>query len=122
MALLFYSNNSFRDNEGKIHVTSVHIVSEEKTKFVPTYDSSIPLNPWSKVSMSGYMVARIKKVMPSLVEKMLLRISHVVEKMEWISYNFNSDNLFIIWKVLKWFFLIYYCLDWWSLLTKEAIN
>jgi len=47
-----------------------------------TYDSSIPLNPWSKVSMSGYMVSRIKKVMPSLVEKMILRIAHVVEKLE----------------------------------------
>jgi hypothetical protein len=57
-------------------------MAAEKSKFVPTYDSSIPLNPWSKVSMSGYMVARIKKVMPSLVEKMILRITHVVENLD----------------------------------------
>ena len=75
----FFSFDS--NDEGKIHVLSVHFDPSEKTKFVPTYDSSIPLNPWSKVSMSGYMVSRIKKVMPSLVEKMILRISHVVEKL-----------------------------------------
>ena len=31
--------------------------------------------------MSGYMVARIKKIMPNLVENMVLRICHVVEKL-----------------------------------------
>ena len=71
-----------KEVEGKLHVTSVKLKAG-KTKFVPTYDSSIPLNPWSKVSMSGYMVSRIKKVMPTLVEKMILRIAHVVEKLEW---------------------------------------
>jgi len=70
-----------KEVEGKLHVTSVKLKAG-KTKFVPTYDSSIPLNPWSKVSMSGYMVSRIKKVMPTLVEKMILRIAHVVEKLE----------------------------------------
>ena len=83
---LFFLLFSFKENggsgEGKLHVTSVKLKSGSKTKFVPTYDSSIPLNPWSKVSMSGYMVSRIKKVMPSLVEKMILRIAHVVEKLE----------------------------------------
>ena len=83
---LFFWLFSFKENggsgEGKLHVTSVKLKSGSKTKFVPTYDSSIPLNPWSKVSMSGYMVSRIKKVMPSLVEKMILRIAHVVEKLE----------------------------------------
>ena len=50
-------------------------------KSIPSYDSSIPLNPWSKVGMSGYLVVRIKKVMPGLVENMILRIICVVEKM-----------------------------------------
>ena len=84
--IFFTLHFSFKENggsaEGKLHVTSVKLKSGSKTKFVPTYDSSIPLNPWSKVSMSGYMVSRIKKVMPSLVEKMILRIAHVVEKLE----------------------------------------
>ena len=66
--------------DNKIHITKVHLITHEKAKFIPTYDSSIPLNPWSKVSMSGYMVARIKKLMPNLVETIILRISHVVEK------------------------------------------
>jgi len=65
----------------KIHITRAHLIVNEKTKFIPTYDSNIPLNPWSKVSMSGYMVARIKKIMPNLVENMILRICHVVEKL-----------------------------------------
>ena len=50
-------------------------------KSIPSYYSSIPLNPWSKVGMSGYLVVRIKKVMPGLVENMILRIICVVEKM-----------------------------------------
>lgn len=52
------------------------------SKFVPTYDSSIPLNPWSKVSLSGYMVARVKKILPGLLDKTLLKLAHVVENLQ----------------------------------------
>ena len=69
------------DSEENIHITNTHLITSGKTKFIPSYDSSIPLNPWSKVSMSGYLVVRIKKVMPGLVENMILRIICVVEKM-----------------------------------------
>ena len=62
-------------------MTSVTTASSAAVKFVPTYDSSIPLNPWSKVSMSGYMVSRVKKTLPTLVEKIILKITHVVEKL-----------------------------------------
>ena len=64
----------------------MHIISLKSTyrgsKFVPTYDSSVPLNPWSKVSMSGYMVSRVKKVLPKLVDKTLLKLMHIVEKLD----------------------------------------
>ena len=66
----------------RVHVLSLRIVHTAKTKFVPTYDSSIPLNPWSKVSMSGYMVSGVKKTLPSVVDKVLLKLVHVVEKLE----------------------------------------
>ncbi len=50
---------SFRDLDGEIHFRSARLFPAPKgSKYVPTYDSSIPLNPWSKVSMSGYMVSR----------------------------------------------------------------
>ena len=52
------------------------------TKFVPTFDSSVPLNPWSKVSMSGYLVARVKKSLPPAVEKTLLKLFKVVKAMK----------------------------------------
>lgn len=44
-------------SEAGLHFATVR-VKPSKTKYVPAYDSSIPLNPWSKVSMSGYMVSR----------------------------------------------------------------
>ena len=69
------------EDDGKVHVTSVTTVSSNSVKFVPTYDSSIPLNPWSKVSMSGYMVSRVKKTLPALLDKIILKITHVIEKM-----------------------------------------
>ena len=65
-----------------IHITNVHTVKTAKTKFVPQYDSSVPLNPWSKVSMSGYMVARVKKALPGIVDKVLLKLLHIVEKLD----------------------------------------
>ena len=75
--------DSFKENgDNSIHVTSVKTVDTSGAKFVPTYDSSIPLNPWSKVSLSGYMVARVKKILPSLVDKMILKIAHIVEGMD----------------------------------------
>ena len=51
--------------------------------------------------MSGYMVARIKKIMPNLVENMVLRICHVVEKL-WLSlYTFNPNFLVnILWYLM----------------------
>jgi hypothetical protein len=61
---------------------SVKTVESSGSKFVPTFDSSIPLNPWSKISMSGYMVSKVKKILPGLVDKIILKITHVVEKME----------------------------------------
>lgn len=77
-----YPYSSFtKDDEGDIHVTSVSTVSSHSLKFVPTYDSSIPLNPWSKVSMSGYMVSRVKKTLPALMDKIILKIMHVIEKL-----------------------------------------
>jgi hypothetical protein len=71
----------FTDNGSSIHVEAVKTVGTSASKFVPTYDSSIPLNPWSKVSLSGYMVARVKKMLPDLVDKTLLKITHIVENM-----------------------------------------
>jgi hypothetical protein len=32
--------------------------------------------------MSGYMVSKVKKILPGLVDKIILKITHVVEKME----------------------------------------
>jgi len=69
------------EEDGTLHVTSVTTVSSNSLKFVPTYDSSIPLNPWSKVSMSGYMVSRVKKTLPGLMDKIILKIMHVIEKL-----------------------------------------
>ena len=43
--------------------------------------------------MSGYMVARIKKIMPNLVENMILRICHVVEKLWFEFINLYSKFL-----------------------------
>ena len=72
----------FREVSSRLHALSLHTVRTSKTKFVPTYDSSIPLNPWSKVSMSGYMVSGVKKTLPGVVDKVLLKLIHVVEKLE----------------------------------------
>ena len=58
-----------------------------------SYRWNILQNPWSKVSMSGYMVARIKKIMPNLVENMILRICHVVEKLWFEFINLYSKFL-----------------------------
>ena len=66
---------------GGIHVLSLKSVPKH-AKFVPTYDSSIPLNPWSKVSMSGYMVARVKKNLPKIMDKILLKLMHIVERLD----------------------------------------
>ncbi|XP_040573062.1 uncharacterized protein [Lepeophtheirus salmonis] len=67
--------------DGEIQVISVKTTFSD-SKFVPTYDSSIPLNPWSKVSMSGYLVSKIKKSMPSIIDKTLLRLTHVVQNLD----------------------------------------
>ncbi|XP_059078987.1 uncharacterized protein LOC131877341 isoform X1 [Tigriopus californicus] len=71
----------FKQTSSSVHVISLKS-SASRSKYVPTYDSSIPLNPWSKVSMSGYMVAGVKKVLPSLVDRILLKIMHIVERLE----------------------------------------
>ncbi len=49
---------TFRDVDGRVHFRSARLRPTAKARYIPTYDSSIPLNPWSKVSMSGYMVSR----------------------------------------------------------------
>eukprot|EP00096_Caligus_rogercresseyi_P011751 TRINITY_DN472_c0_g1_i3.p1 TRINITY_DN472_c0_g1~~TRINITY_DN472_c0_g1_i3.p1 ORF type:complete len:609 (+),score=137.92 TRINITY_DN472_c0_g1_i3:194-1828(+) len=67
--------------DGSIHVSSVRSTTKQM-KFVPKFDSSVPLNPWSKVSMSGYLMSRIKKYIPSVVDKTILRLTHVIEGLE----------------------------------------
>merc|ERR1712080_308802 len=47
--------------------------SASDIKFKPTYDSSVPLNPWSKVSLNGYMVARVKKILTGLMDAGILK-------------------------------------------------
>ncbi len=94
---------TFRDVDGKdLHFRSAHVELTSKVKYVPNYESSIPLNPWSKVSMSGYMVSRceyeqfccrthncksdkccrVKKALPTALDKTLLKLLHVVEKLK----------------------------------------
>lgn len=53
-----------------LHVSSVTL-SSDATKFIPNFESAVPLNPWSKVSLGGYMVAKAKKVISKLAEKEL---------------------------------------------------
>ena len=52
--------------------------------------------------MSGYMVARIKKIMPNLVENMILRISHVVEKLwfEFINIRYPNFSVNVLWYLI----------------------
>ncbi|CAB4060840.1 unnamed protein product [Lepeophtheirus salmonis] len=69
-----------KSEEGNLHVISVKI-NTDHVKFIPKFDSSIPLNPWSKVSMSSYLVSRIKKYVPNLVDKTFLKLAHIVEKL-----------------------------------------
>ncbi len=60
----------------------IRLTLTTKAKYVPAYDSSIPLNPWSKVSMSGYMVSRVKKALPQVMDKTLLKLMHIVENLD----------------------------------------
>lgn len=82
-----------------MHVTSVRTVHTARSKFVPQYDSAVPLNPWSKVSMSGYMVARVKKTLPAVVDRegrTSGRVSghkHVGSRAEWRFFPAQSWRL-----------------------------
>ena len=73
---------SFRISDGLLHVRGARLTLTTKAKYVPTYDSSIPLNPWSKVSMSGYMVSRVKKALPQVMDKVLLKLMHIIENLD----------------------------------------
>ena len=66
----------------EVRVLSFRTARTARTKFVPQYDSSIPLNPWSKVSMSGYMVARVKKTLPKIIDKIMAKMLKIVEKLD----------------------------------------
>jgi len=57
----------FSNSKDHLILTSTHLYSKE-AKIQPQFDSAVPLNPWSKVSLGGYMVARAKKVLGKLVE------------------------------------------------------
>merc|ERR1711892_1259617 len=57
----------FTKSKDLIRLTNTQLASKS-TKFQPDFDSTVPLNPWSKVSLGGYMVAKAKKVLNKLVE------------------------------------------------------
>lgn len=68
-------------NGDQVHVVTLK-TSPASSKFVPSYDSSVPLNPWSQISMSGYLVARVKKSLPKLIDRTLVKLMHIVEKLQ----------------------------------------
>lgn len=57
--------------DGSCRIVSVKLAAED-VSFEPSFDSSIPINPWSQVSLSGYLVARVKKSIGPQIQKSLL--------------------------------------------------